>query len=180
MRKNIGFTLIELVVVIVILGVLAVTAAPKFLNLQSDARVSTLKALRAAIKSADAQVYAKAVIQGVESSSRADIFMSGYTVQTYFGHAVPHGYINYAGIVGFGDIALVEGLENLPYPLSDNGQWMVLFSGTVDGAFTVRLTPHGMYDSNNFLSATKTKCTLTYMVPIVNNNPPQFSLNDEC
>ena len=38
MKRNAGFTLIELVIVIVILGILAVTAAPKFLNLQGDAR----------------------------------------------------------------------------------------------------------------------------------------------
>ena len=41
MKRSAGFTLIELVIVIVILGILAVTAAPKFLNLQSDARAST-------------------------------------------------------------------------------------------------------------------------------------------
>ncbi|RTZ16918.1 prepilin-type N-terminal cleavage/methylation domain-containing protein [Vibrio aquaticus] len=40
MSKNSGFTLIELVVVIVILGVLAVTAAPRFLNYQRDAHLS--------------------------------------------------------------------------------------------------------------------------------------------
>ncbi|MGL4750761.1 MAG: type II secretion system protein, partial [Shewanella sp.] len=38
MKRQQGFTLIELVVVIIILGILAVTAAPKFINLQSDAR----------------------------------------------------------------------------------------------------------------------------------------------
>ncbi|WP_219592386.1 prepilin-type N-terminal cleavage/methylation domain-containing protein, partial [Aeromonas salmonicida] len=37
MKKQAGFTLIELVIVIIILGILAVTAAPKFLNLQGDA-----------------------------------------------------------------------------------------------------------------------------------------------
>ena len=36
--KQQGFTLMELVVVIIILGNLAVTAAPKFINFQSDAR----------------------------------------------------------------------------------------------------------------------------------------------
>ncbi|MGL4893853.1 MAG: type II secretion system protein, partial [Shewanella sp.] len=45
MKKQQGFTLIELVVVIIILGILAVTAAPKFINLQGDARVSALNGL---------------------------------------------------------------------------------------------------------------------------------------
>ena len=38
MQKSKGFTLVELVIVIVILGILAVTAAPKFLNLAGDAK----------------------------------------------------------------------------------------------------------------------------------------------
>ncbi|WP_341206294.1 prepilin-type N-terminal cleavage/methylation domain-containing protein, partial [uncultured Psychrosphaera sp.] len=37
-----GFTLVELIIVIVILGVLAVTAAPKFLDVKSDAIGGTL------------------------------------------------------------------------------------------------------------------------------------------
>lgn len=62
MKHQAGFTLIELVVVIVILGILAIAAAPKFLNMQGDARESALKGLEAAIKSTAEMVHAKAVI----------------------------------------------------------------------------------------------------------------------
>ena len=48
MKRQSAFTLIELVVVIVILGILALTAAPKFMDLQSDVRISALKGLEGA------------------------------------------------------------------------------------------------------------------------------------
>jgi MSHA pilin protein MshA len=66
MQKQNGFTLIELVVVIIILGILAVTAAPKFINLQGDARASTLQGMKAALQGANSLVYSKAAISGQE------------------------------------------------------------------------------------------------------------------
>lgn len=80
MKKQQGFTLIELVVVIIILGILAVTAAPKFINLQSDARLSALNGLKASIQGANALVYSKAALQGVETKdggSTANIDLNG-------------------------------------------------------------------------------------------------------
>jgi MSHA pilin protein MshA len=67
MKSN-GFTLIELVVVIVILGILSVTAAPRFLNIQSDARISVLKGFIGAYKAADGIVMGKATMHGLENS----------------------------------------------------------------------------------------------------------------
>ncbi|PSU88638.1 MSHA biogenesis protein MshA [Photobacterium kishitanii] len=69
MKRQNGFTLIELVVVIVILGILAVTAAPKFLNLQDDARASSLQGLKGAIDGAAGITYGKAAIQGKEAAN---------------------------------------------------------------------------------------------------------------
>ncbi|HGO5291369.1 TPA: type II secretion system protein [Photobacterium damselae subsp. damselae] len=68
MKRN-GFTLIELVVVIVILGILAVVAAPKFLNLQQDARDASLKGLKGSIESTLDVTYAKLATLGLENAA---------------------------------------------------------------------------------------------------------------
>lgn len=75
MKRQQGFTLIELVVVIIILGILAVTAAPKFINLQSDAYASTLNGVKASLQGANSLVYSKAAIQGVESKATSIIII---------------------------------------------------------------------------------------------------------
>ncbi|MEC6832672.1 prepilin-type N-terminal cleavage/methylation domain-containing protein [Photobacterium toruni] len=86
MKKQQGFTLIELVVVIVILGILAVTAAPKFMNLQGDARNASLQGLKGAIQGAAGIVYGKAAIAGIESSPSGAVSAGTGTVNTEFGY----------------------------------------------------------------------------------------------
>lgn len=91
MKRQQGFTLIELVVVIIILGILAVTAAPKFINLQSDARKSTVEGVKAALQGANTLIYSKAALAGKEKAAAQTV-----TIATGVDVTTDYGYLNSA------------------------------------------------------------------------------------
>jgi MSHA pilin protein MshA len=70
--KQQGFTLIELVMVIVILGILAATALPKFIDMSKSARISTLKGLEGAIQGAKSLIHAGYLITPAATVTLSD------------------------------------------------------------------------------------------------------------
>ncbi len=76
MLKQKGFTLIELVIVIVILGILAVTAAPRFLNLSNDAHKAAVAGAKAAFEQGISFAHAAWLVE--TDGAQAATNLSGY------------------------------------------------------------------------------------------------------
>ncbi|MHB1949793.1 MAG: prepilin-type N-terminal cleavage/methylation domain-containing protein [Gammaproteobacteria bacterium] len=88
--KQAGFTLVELIIIIIILGILAVVAIPKFIDLSSDAQVAATNNIAASLTAASSINYAARKVnpaKGVRISNCRNVrnalqgsLPSGYTI----------------------------------------------------------------------------------------------------
>ncbi len=84
--KSNGFTLVELVIVIAIVGILAAFAIPRFVNLRESAKIASLNAVAGALRSIIYQVKSAAVAQGLSpTGSNPGSGQSNYIVTTNLG-----------------------------------------------------------------------------------------------
>lgn len=104
MKLGKGFTLIELIIVIVILGVLAVSATPKFLDLTSDAQIASLHGMKAAITSGTDMLHAKARIDG-QTENEGAITVNGTSIALYSGYPTGHWQNSMRYIPGLDDVS---------------------------------------------------------------------------
>ncbi|AZG37396.1 type II secretion system protein [Shewanella psychromarinicola] len=126
MQKQQGFTLIELVVVIIILGILAVTAAPKFINLQGDARASALSGMKAAIQGANTLVYSKAALAGKEKAATQTVTIGG-TTTTPVTIVTQYGYVNAlkVDLEKALDVTFDVGADGAPTATTGTADWII-------------------------------------------------------
>ncbi|MGI2258848.1 prepilin-type N-terminal cleavage/methylation domain-containing protein [Shewanella sp. GXUN23E] len=165
--KQRGFTLIELVIVIIILGILAVVAAPKFINLKHDALTETIVNMQGQLKSANDLVFSRAAVAGKENLEYSNIhnpvdsslIIDGKRVDLHYGHIQPSS-------------ANIDGIMHI-----DDADWTVVSTPGIFGQ--AYMTPRGApaFGAKSTGDIDKSQCFLKYSFDRAHYQQPSYEVN---
>lgn len=85
MKKQQGFTMIELIIVIVILGILGALIVPRFASFDSQARLSSIRSLQGALWSAASIAHSQALIDN-QTGATGTITLEGQSINMVYGY----------------------------------------------------------------------------------------------
>lgn len=166
-----GFTLIELIIVVIILGILAVTAAPRFLDLTDEARTSTMQGIYGAVKSTT-QISRAALLL----NERQTVQLEGVTVQFVDNDASPavselaaNGYPHAEEVCALAGLSQIDGTAAA-------GQ--VGVSNAEDAGDSISCTVTGTtLVISDTAAPTPANCTVTYVEAASANSAPAITIN---
>jgi MSHA pilin protein MshA len=126
MKNQQGFTLIELIVVIAILGILMAVALPKFVSLQADARVAKMNGALAATRGAAVLAHAQLLARGFDAG------YSGTPAPNLVAEGVVISYVN--GYPTAAVLAALSGISVTDYDINNTAGASVRISSDANHA----------------------------------------------